>query len=83
MMFVVQLQFPTDEPENSAPLKAFSHRAEASSFAKTQIDGDAERADLYEVIDINDARLAVEAVRAGRANWVKGYAPHASEAELG
>ncbi len=80
-MFVVHSQFPTGEPEDSAPFKAFSCMTDATAFAKAEVEGDAEMAFLYEVVGVSDARAAIDGVKIGRANLLIAHAPKGNEAQ--
>ena len=64
------------------PLKHFMTRGDAIAFATTQLsDGNANRADIYEVADTNNPRAAVAAVVMGAAPLLKSRGPRVSEAE--
>ena len=57
-MFVVHTRPPGDRP-----FKAFSGRVDAEGYADSQITNGAEKAVIYEVSDVEDARKAVAAVQ--------------------
>lgn len=76
--FVVHL-IDTDDPH---PLKHFMTRGDAIAFATTQLsDGNASRADIYEVADTSNPRAAVAAVVMGAASLLESRGPRVSEAE--
>jgi hypothetical protein len=50
--------------------KAFQKSADANSFAKNQVEGDAERAEIYEIEGVDDARKATAALKLGRGKLI-------------
>lgn len=74
-MFVVHSEPPFGERPFEKPFKAFSDRRSASAYARSQVEGDAERANVYEVEKVDNARQAVEALKMGAGTLVE---PHSA-----
>lgn len=63
-------------------LKFFSQRASARSFAETQVQDGADRADIYELSNIDDARKAKAALEMGEGIWLEARGQRASEKQV-
>ncbi len=69
-MFVVHSEAFKGERPLEHPFKGFTLRQDAIVFAQAQVNEDAEKAIIYEVAGVDDARKAVAAVEMGEGVFV-------------
>jgi hypothetical protein len=78
MAFAVLVTTAGEKPS----LKVFGTRLDARSHAQKQIDEGADRADIYEIPHIDDARKAKAALEMGEGNWREAKFQHASDKQI-
>jgi hypothetical protein len=77
--FVVHL-IGSDDPK---PFKHFGMYPHAAAYGRPIVQaGEAERADIYFVLDESNPAAAVAAVKLGRAKLLHSQSHHASEAQI-
>jgi hypothetical protein len=80
-MFVVHSESFKGERPLKHPFKGFTAWQDAICFAQAQVDEDAEKAIIYEVTGVDDARKAVAAVEMGECVFISIKFSHLSELE--
>lgn len=80
-MFVVHSESFKGERPLKHPFKGFTARQDAIVFAQAQVNEDAEKAIIYEVAGVDDARKAIAAVEMGEGAFVSKKISHLSELE--
>lgn len=69
--------------EDRMPFKHFDKHSDAVSHAQSRVQsGGAEQANVYMVADVDNAGVAIAAVKKGKAQYVQTCTRHASEVEI-
>jgi|ERR1700747_3727571 len=69
-------------PDIPHRFKHFTSLSDARAYAEGQANMRAERAEIYRVAGVTDARAAVAAVRMGQAELAEARSPKVSEADI-
>ena len=77
-MFAVHVFVGGEKPS----LKFFEHRASARSFADERVQDGADRADIWDLPGVDDARKAMAALRMGEGVGLESKGQHATARQV-